>query len=59
MDTQNIKFPKSKPEIAKICPRCAGSDVMIIPGNPTYYYCKDKNCPSHLKDKKRPRKGKN
>jgi hypothetical protein len=40
-----MKIPK-KPTKTKKCPRCEGTDIMVISGSPTFYFCHNDKCPS-------------
>lgn len=45
MSTLNSKF-REHPALKRRCPQCNSTDVIFVPGSPTYFYCKEEDCPS-------------
>ncbi len=44
-----VKRPPHKIVTMKKCPKCDGTDLLVLPGSPTYYSCQNKECLSHKK----------
>ncbi len=44
----DVKRPKEKKlKTMKKCPKCDGTDLMVLPGSTTYYACKNLKCPNN------------